>query len=111
MAMFGFRVAAELLVGFQQRLQQVLPAADLRERVFLAQFLHRGEVPEEFRQRVGVARAGGRIGVVLHEVQVAVGEVRIQPRRHFQRLVAGVDGGQHLLRRQQFQPRQQRGAG
>jgi hypothetical protein len=32
----------------------------------------------------------------------------VQPRGHGQRLVARIDGRQHLLRRQQFQARQQR---
>ena len=57
--MLGFLVAAELLVRFEQRLQQVLAAAHLGERVFLAKLLHRRDVVEQLRQAVGVARAGG----------------------------------------------------
>ena len=107
MAMFGFLRAAELLVRFQQRLQQVLAAADAGQRVLLAEFLHRRDVVEQIGQRIRITGAGGRIGVVLDEVQVAVAQVRIEPRGHFERLVAGVDGGQHLLGGQQFEARQQ----
>jgi len=51
--------SAKLLVRFQKRLQQVLPAADLAEGIFLSKFLHRRNIPEELRERIGIARARG----------------------------------------------------
>ena len=69
----GLLRAAELFVGFQQRLQKVPPAAGARERMPLAEFLHRGGVVEQVGQRVRITRAGGGIRIVLNEMQVAVG--------------------------------------
>jgi len=42
---------------------------------------------------------------------MSVVEVGIQTTGHFQRLIAGINGGEHLLRRQKFQPREQRRIG
>ena len=103
----GLLGAAELFIRLQQGLQKVLAATDARQGILLADFLDRRNIPEQFRQRVGVTGAGGGIGIVLHKVQVPVDQVRIQARRHFQSLIAGVDRGQHFFGRQQFQARQQ----
>ena len=109
MAILGFLCAAELLVRLQQRLQADASGCPrLVSVILLAEFLHRRHIVEQIGQRVGIAGARGRIGIVLHEVQRAVGQVGIQPRGDFQSLIAGIDRRQHLLRRQQFEARQQR---
>src|SRR5205085_4114492 len=106
-----FPGTAELLVGFQQRLKQVFAAAYARERVSLAEFLHRRRIVKQVGQGVAIARARGRIRVILNEVEVPVYQVGIEPRGHLQRLVAGIDRGQHFLRGQQLETRQQRRIG
>ena len=100
---------AELPVGFEQRLQKVLAAASAREGVFLAEFLDGGRFVEQIRQSVRIAGAGGRIGIVLDEMHVPVDQVGVEPRGHFERLVAGIDGSQHFLGGKQIQARQQNG--
>ena len=111
MAMLGFLAPPNCLYDFSRACKQVLAAADARQGILLADFLDRGDIPEQFGQRVGVTGAGGRVRIVLHKVQVPVDQVGIQARRHFQGLIAGVDRGQHFFGGQQFQARQQSWAG
>jgi len=106
MAIFGFFVPPYCLYDFSSACRRcfLLP-------VRVSVYLLRNSSPGE-RRRTGPparphSRAGGRIRVVLDEMQVPVRKMRVQPRGHFQRLVAGVDRGQHLLRGQQVQARQQ----
>ena len=78
-----FTRTAELLVGLEESREEVLAAADFGQRELLAQFLDGRNVPEELRKGVGIARSGRRIGVVLDEVQMAVGDMGIEPSGDF----------------------------
>jgi hypothetical protein len=78
----------------------VFAAAHLGHAVPLAQFLERRCVVEQIGQRIGVAGASGRVGVVLHEMQVSVHQMGIETGGHFQSLVTGVDGREHFFGRQ-----------
>jgi hypothetical protein len=103
-------VAPELFVGLEQRSQQVFLAAHAAQMVTLAEFLDGRRIVEQVGKDFGVCRAGGRVGIVLHHVERPVGEVRIQARGDFRHLITGIDGGQHLLGRQQFHAGQEAGA-
>src|SRR6185312_16148941 len=105
-----FLRAAELAVRLEQRLQQVFAAAGLGQRILLAQILYRRRVPKEIGKRVGVRGARWRVRIILHKVEVSIDQVRGQPRRGLRSLIAWINGGEHLLGRQQLEARKERGS-